>query len=99
MEGRYRLLGWVAIAEEIRQDQSFLQATAFMFATLIHYKILALDSKRVSLSVFLLPKNQSRQLLKLYVIINYLSSLWRNDCRIAGYSQVTQLPFVLRAQH
>jgi hypothetical protein len=25
--------------------------------------------------------------------------LWRNDCRIAGYSQVTQLPFVLRAQH
>jgi hypothetical protein len=56
MEGRYRLLCWVAIAEEIRQDQSFLQATAFMFATLIHYKILALDSKRVSLSVFLQQK-------------------------------------------
>ncbi len=98
MEGRYRLLVWVAFAEEIRQDQSFLQATAFMFATSIRYKTLAQDSKRVSLSVFLLHNNQSRQLkLYTYAIINYLSSLWRNNCRIAGHSHVTQLPFVLRA--
>ena len=57
MEGHYRLQDWVVIAEEIRPDPFFQQATAFMFATLIRYKTLELDSKLVSPSVLLLHNN------------------------------------------